>query len=333
MTKSAVSMNFKERMKPVPRSAVYTEEDYFVWCGTMFKFNNAYYMIYSRWEKSKGFHAWVTDSTICLARSATVDGAFTHLKVLFDYRGNTPAERRVLHNPTAVVHGGRVYLYFMMNYGTGDWWEHRNRQRIGAAWTDDPEGEWTRLSDPVLDITPGSFDSLMTSNPSVTPMPDGRFLMVYKAVSAEGEFPRGGAVVCGAAIGDTPLGPFRKTGKPLFVNPLESWSVEDPFIWHENGYFYALLKDYHGYFTKVKGHWSSSTALFRSENGIDWEPDPLHPLAYTNDLEFEDGTVRLHSLERPQIFFEDGKARCLLCAGRLTGDSDSTFNVRIPLSD
>ena len=38
-------MDFKKRIKIVPKANLYTEEDYFVWCGTMFKFNDAYYMI------------------------------------------------------------------------------------------------------------------------------------------------------------------------------------------------------------------------------------------------------------------------------------------------
>ena len=325
-------MDFKKRIKIVPKANLYTEEDYFVWCGTMFKFNDAYYMIYSRWEKSLGFGAWVTDSKVCLAKSDTLEGQFHHVKELFDYRGNSPEERRVIHNPAAIVYEGKVYLYFMMTYGTGDWWENRNRQRIGVAYSDDPEGEWVRLPNPAIDITPGGIDSLMTSNPTATIMPDGKILMIYKAVSNEGELPKGGAVIIGAAVADSPLGPFHKYGKPQFVNPEAAWSVEDPFVWYEDGWYYALAKDYNGYFTKVKTHWSGSTALFRSQNGLDWEPDPEHPLAYLNELEFDDGEkVTLQSLERPQIFIEDGKTKALLCACKYNKDDNVTYNVKIPL--
>ena len=324
-------MDFRKRIKTVPRANLYTEEGYYIWCGTMFRFMDAYYMIYSRWEKEKGFSAWVSDSKVCLARSETAEGRFRHVKTLFDYAGNTPEERRVIHNPAAIVVRGRVYIYFMMNYGCGDFWEHRNRQRIGAAFTDDPEGEWTCLPNPVIDITPGGIDSLMTSNPTVSEMPDGRFLMLYKAVSADGELPRGGSVIIGAATAESPLGPFRKYGKPQFVNPGDPWSVEDPFVWVEDGRFYALVKDYHGYFTGVTTAWSGSTALFVSENGLDWHPDPDHPLAYTNELEFDDGPVSFSSLERPQMYLENGKPRFLLCACRFRKDDDTTYNLKIPL--
>jgi len=324
-------MDFRKRIRPVPRTKLFTEEGYYIWDGSVFKFKDTYYMVYSRWDAALGFDAWVTDSAVCLAKADSLDGPFVHVKELFDNGGNSPTERRVTHNPTVLVHEGRIYVYFMMNYGTGDWWEHRNRQRVGVAYTDDPEGEWVRLPNPVIDITPGGIDSLMTSNPTATVMPDGKILMVYKAVSNEGQLPKGGAVICGAAVADSPLGPFRKYGKPLFANPEHPWSVEDPYIWYEDGWYYALAKDFNGYFTKVADTWSGSTALFRSQNGLDWEPDPEHPLAYLNELEFEDGNQKFHRLERPQLYFEDGKAKELLCACLINSGDPTSYNVRIPL--
>lgn len=89
-------MDFRKRIKTVPRANLYTEEGYYIWCGTMFRFRDAYYMIYSRWEKEKGFSAWVSDSKVCLARSETAEGRFRHVKTLFDYAGNTKELRRMV---------------------------------------------------------------------------------------------------------------------------------------------------------------------------------------------------------------------------------------------
>ncbi len=64
-------------------------------------------------------------------------------------------------------------------------WLHRNNQRIGVAVANDPNGPWKRFDKPVLDITYNDDtapDALMTSNPSVCQMKDGKILMVYKAV-------------------------------------------------------------------------------------------------------------------------------------------------------
>ena len=138
-------------------------------------------------------------------------------------------------------------------------------------------------------------------------------------------------MVCGAAVAEEPLGPYIKSGRPLFVNPKHPWSVEDPFVWYEDEWFYALVKDYHGYFTGADTIWSGSTALFRSKDGLEWEQDPEHPLAFMNELEFDDGIKKFRSLERPQLFMENGKPRFLLCACRFEPDDGNTYNVRIPL--
>ena len=201
---------------------------------------------------------------------------------------------------------------------------------IGVATAEHPMGPWTHCKQPLIDISTNRFDSLMTSNPSVTVAPDGRFYMIYKAVHNNGNLPKGGAVVCGIAVADQPTGPFVKYGKPIMVNPENEWSVEDAFIWYEDGVFYSLAKDFQGFFTKAG---PKQVALFRSENGFDWVPDET-PLAFMRELHWADGTVTpLRNMERPQIYVEDGIPRVLLCAcaSEDTEIITDTFNVQIPL--
>ena len=64
----------------------------------------------------------------------------------------------------------------------------------------------------MLDVSDddAAADSLMTSNPSVCQRPDGKILMVYKAVGKAFPMPNGGPVVHMVAIGDSPTGPFKK---------------------------------------------------------------------------------------------------------------------------
>lgn len=215
----------------------------------------------------------------------------------------------------------------MVNTGSGDWWGHRNNQRVGVAYAADPEGEWTRLKEPVIDISEEGIDSLMTSNPTALVTKDDKILMVYKAVSKYGEMPKGGKVICGAAISESPLGPFKKYGKPIMENPENPWSVEDPYIWSENGKYYALVKDFQGYFTKTgKG----AVALFESENGFDWNISENY-LAFEKKLYLENEIKEVRNLERPQIYIENGKPKCLLCACMEYENAPTTFNIRIPL--
>jgi hypothetical protein len=219
----------------------------------------------------------------------------------------------------------------MGNYGTGEYWDNRNHQRIGVAEADSPEGPWRRFDRPVIDVSPSGHDSLVCSNPAVTQGPDGRFYMIYKAVENSGVLPKGGPVVCGTAVAPSPLGPFTKSKTPVMVNPEHDWSVEDAFLWYENDRFYALAKDFQGYFTKAgKKH----TALFESRDGFCWKLSPS-PIGFLRGITMEDGEVlKLANMERPQIYIEDGKPVALLCACLKEEDEEGmrhSFNVRLPL--
>ena len=319
-------MNFQSRLLPTSMEYAFSEEGYYVWCGTLLRHNGIYYLIYSRWQHEHGFEGWVTHSEICLAKTDSLLGRFTHVRVLF---GNEvqDGERLVFHNPTAIEWHGKYYLYYMTTRGTGDWWTHRNRQRIGVAYATSPEGEWTRAEEPVIDVSEAGFDSLMVSNPTALITPDDRILMVYKAVSKDGEMPIGGKVVCGVATASSPLGPFCKSGHPIMENPNHPWSVEDPYVWREGGRYYALVKDFHGYFTRTP---TGATALFESEDGFDFRP-AAHPLAFERTLYLADESKEVFRLERPQLYMEDGAPKCLLCACLERENAPTSFNIRIPL--
>jgi len=140
--------------------------------------------------------------------------------------------------------------------------------------------------------------------------------------------PKGGKVLCGVAYAESPLGPFVKDGAPVMENPENPWSVEDPYIWTENGKYYALVKDFHGYFTKTDGR---AVALFTSDNGHDWACDSKHPLALRTRLNLGDREEDVFYLERPQLFFEDGKCKLILLACMEKENDTVTYNIRIPL--
>ena len=151
--------------------------------------------------------------------------------------------------------------------------------------------------------------------------------MVYKAVSKYGTLPKGGKVLCAAAQAEHPCGPFIKYGKPIMENPQDRRSVEDPYIWSEDGKYFALVKDFNGYFTNTNHR---AVATFVSENGIDWNCSE-NPLAFMPQLNYGDEIVNVHYLERPQIYIENGKCVFLLCACMEHENASTTFNIRIPL--
>lgn len=326
-------MDFPKRLGKYKRSAAFSLDGYYVWCGTMTRGDDGlYYMYFSFWEKRLGFDAWVTHSKIGYAVATDPFGEMEYCGIALDGRG-FGWDADCVHNPSVIKHNGKYYLYYMGNYGNGEYWDHRNHQRVGVAVADSPKGPFRRFDEPVIDVSPTGHDSLMTSNPSVTEGPDGRFYMIYKAVENNGKLPKGGAVVCGIAVADAPVGPFSKHPTPIMVNPENEWSVEDAFIWYEGDRFYSLAKDFQGYFTKMgKKH----VALFESRDALDWQLSD-NPIGYLRGLEAEDGEhIALSNMERPQIYIEDGKPIALLCACMLEEDYAElrhSFNVRLPIID
>ena len=105
------------------------------------------------------------------------------------------------------------------------------------------------------------------------------------------------------------------------------FAAEDPFIWCDGRRYWAIVKDNAGHFTGA----GKSTALWQSDDGLDWQL-AKHPLVATTEIAWEDGAKqRQHSLERPQLFFENGLPTVLLFATDDDKNRQHSFNVRLPL--
>ena len=245
----------------------------------------------------------------------------------------------------------KYYLYYMGTTApdhitdgpsgySPDWWEYRNRQQIGVAVAESPNGPWTRFDLPVLapsrDIK--SWDSLLITNPSVCADISGRIIMVYKSVKyTDGNMrDRQGPVKHLAAYSESPPGPFIKIEKPIFTNPQkpsdDSFIAEHPFIWYSksDSRFMAVVRDIEDVFSGE----ADGLALFESKNGLnDWAPSE-YPIVLKSSFKWEDGTQSVSRVERPWLMFdEDGKPVMLCGATRLSsGDECSnSANVMIPL--
>ena len=117
------------------------------------------------------------------------------------------------------------------------------------------------------------------------------------------------------------------------VNPENNWSVEDPFIWYGGDRYYALVKDFQGYFTRSGGSTQrGAVALFESKDGVDWQPSE-YPLAFERKLYYPDRTLDVANLERPQLYFEGEVPRLLICACSVDAEHNDVFSVRIPLRE
>jgi len=341
--KKETSPDFKIEFGKVAHQSVFSGADSMShWGGSVVKGDDGmYHMLYSRWPKAIGWE-WVTRSEIAHAVSESPFGPFRHVDVALPPRGVEYWDGMCTHNPTVHKFNGKYYLYYMGNRGDDVLvstpgkaminWVHRNNQRIGVAVADSPAGPWKRFDQPVLDITRNdslAHDALMTSNPSVCQMADGKILMIYKAVGKKSPPPSGGPVVHMVAIADSPTGPFVKYPDPVFTFPGEEFPAEDPYIWYQEGRYRAIVK-------RIRHEGKQrifSLVHYDSMDGIHWEKAKHFEIS-DRVLTWEDGKVqKFDHLERPQVLVENGEPIALYCAADTYDENHvrQSFNVQIPL--
>ncbi len=295
---------------PTPQQK-FAVDDYFVWCGAPTKgADDKYHLFYSRWPVKVGFApGWAIHSEIAYAVSDSPFGPFRHVNVALSARGRKFWDGSVTHNPNVFQKDGQYYLIYTGNYGNGRYAVHRNHQRVGMAVSEKPEGPWTRFDKPIVDVSPDktAFDSLCTTNPAACVRPDGKILLIYKAVEyAEGK-EMGGKVRYGAAIAERPEGPYVKMPGRIFEaegDTSKHWMLaEDPFIWFSKKYgnrYYAVARDVVGLFTGAK----AGIALFQSADGLRWEA-AKNPKVLGGTFAWQDGAQSPKNIERPALLIEN----------------------------
>ncbi len=313
--------------RPVDATYRFAEPGWHVWCGSVQALpDGRYTLFYSRWRIEHGFDAWVDRSEIARAEGPAPWGPFTHVETVLTREDSQAWDAHNFHNVTVRHYDGRYFLYYTGNHGDGEWWSHRNNQRVGVAVADTLQGPWRRLSAPLIDVSADSWDSLCVANPSVTDTADGRYLMVYKGVT-DGPRPFGSRVLHGMAFSDTPVGPFVKNPEPCFQIPGAKFAFEDPFLWREGDTYRCLMKDMNG----VPGSCKCATLLFESADGVSWQADRFSLIATPHfSRTTADGTVTItevERLERPS-YFHDGKSASLSFAVKEFTDAPSFLVFR-----
>ncbi len=301
---------------------------YHTWCASMARSNDGKCHLYaSAWPVETGHDGWVTHSSIVHAVSDSPLGPFEFCSVVLGPQEADVWDRDVAHNPTIIQANGKWYLYYTGNRGNGEFWNHRNHQRIGVAVASHPQGPFERAEPVLLPGKEGTWDDLLTTNPSCTQTPDGRFIMIYKAVSCQGDAPRYGPVRHGVAFSSSPTGPFEKHPEPIFPCADVFFAAEDPFLWCQNGKLFCILKDMGHHFSVHE----RALVLFSSGDGIHWAPEE-HPVVITRRIVQTDGAhTEYDRLERPQLYLENGVPRVLYVAVKPTRDSDESYNIHLPV--
>lgn len=341
----ARDLDLGARVQPLPAANRFGVDGYHVWCGAPVKSpDGKYHLFYSRWPASAGFApGWALRSEIAYAVADKPDGPYKHVNVALPPRGINPTtgqkywDADVTHNANAFFYHGKFYLYYMGEYGDGkDYPMHRNHQRVGVAMATNPAGPWTRLDQPIVDISgdKSSFDSLCVTNPAACLRPDGGVVLIYKAVQYIEGKAMGGNVRFGVAMADKPEGPYVKKPGHIFEaeNPGKHWMVaEDPFIWFSAKYgnrYYAVARDVVGTFSGSSG----GLCLFQSDDGLDWKPS-AHPKVLGGSYPLADGSTSSTKIERPFVLIENGEPTHLFgAADGYPKNGRVSTNVQFPIA-
>ena len=147
----------------------------------------------------------------------------------------------------------------------------RVKNQVGLAWSDSPDGPWTKSEEPILSpadngiwkgekqdrhavIKKGDFDSHKVHDPCILPF-KGKFYLYYKGEQMGEEITFGGRQIRhGVAIADNPRGPYIKSP----YNPISN-SGHEICVWPYNGGIAALI-----------------TTDGPEKNTIQWAPDGIN---------------------------------------------------------
>lgn len=321
-------LNFNALIQKTKPYSVLKHDDYYVWGASMVSTpDGIYHLFYSRWPKASEFKGWLPESEIAYATSNSPLGPYTYQKTILKGFGGGFWNEQAAHNPHIKYFDGKYYLYFISHhkkdYGLGARRNLTYGQRIGVAVADSPEGPWQVQDKALIDYQEGKAAHGYMVNPSVCQRPDGTYVMMFKSRPEGSEKSEEFTAIQCIATAKNPEGPFTIAEQPTLTEA----TAEDPFIWFQEGKYYAIADDQYGDYLKV----DRGLVLFQSEDGFNWEVSE-NPLVSYPQIEWENGTItKLKHLERPQIWFDNqGKPAVLFCAAMLL-DDDLSFNVHIPL--
>lgn len=162
-------------------------------------------------------------------------------------------------------------MYYLVYQTVKSPYNVRVKNQVGLAWSNSPNGPWTKSEDPVLSpadngiwkgeqdnrfnvVKKGDFDSHKVHDPCIIPY-EGKFYLYYKGEQMGEEITFGGRQIRhGVAISDNPKGPYVKSP----YNPISN-SGHEICVWPYNGGIASLI-----------------TTDGPEKNTMQWSPDGIN---------------------------------------------------------
>jgi hypothetical protein len=283
----------------------------------------------ARWPGKIPFdQAWRRYSEIAHYVAPRPEGPFTYVDTIG--KGVGKGWNAVgYHNPNIRQVGDKYAIVFISNDGGP---RHGPNQRIGMMTADHLNGPWGLVPDETKPLLSPPDDTKIwchgsgcgVNNPSLLPLPNGKFHLYFKAQSN-----RGKGVSMGVAIADRLEGPYVIQKDPITANDR---TIEDgyAFIWRDH--VCLMTTDNHGILERGGG------LIWVSKDGINFEERPLsgyHHLGGFYLKNHRPKNIKHHytaqtKFERPQLLLDKhGEPAYLYCPSGSALDGSNGTNAYV----
>ena len=279
---------------PAVKGSGFAMDGYHIWCGSVLKEGDTYYLFAARWKKEKSFHlGYLTDSEIVMAKTDDLSKPFQFVKTIIGKRDGGYWDSMMAHNPYIIKIGDEYVLYYIGSPDGGT-----VTRKIGFAHTKDLYGEWIR-SNKAIDLPPDANNpcAVLTENDEILLyFRDGNLkVSVAKAMRYDGDY---------AVLND---------------NIFPESGMEDMFVYRTKNGYEMLVEDGAGYYTGLL----YSGAWFASKDGVVWDRENAR-MAYDFHVTYDDGSeLVLQRRERPFLLM-DGARTYLFNAAKINGETQRT---------
>lgn len=266
-------------------------EGYYVWCGSMIKEGDTYYLFAARWPKEYKFpEGYLNYSEIVLATTKDLAKPFQFEKVLITKREGDYWDSAMAHNPYIFRTEEGYALYYIGSPDGGV-----ETRAIGFATSKSLTDGWVR-SDKAFVLPQDA------NNPCPVQTPEGDWLLYFRDTNCH----------VSVARGKSYKGPFEVVAYDLYPEG----GVEDMFIYWNGQEYVMIAEDCVGAYTGLGKGGLKCT----SKDGIHWPKENIEQ-AYDFHVKYNDGSeLVLQRRERPTIFF-DGDRQYLVTTAKINGEN------------
>ncbi len=294
-------VSYYYKLKPAADGTGFKMDGYYIWCGSVIKEDDYYYLFAARWKKEHTFpDGYMTNSEIVLAGTDDLNKPFKYIKTIISKRDGNYWDSMMAHNPYIIKIDNEYVLYYI---GSPD--GKFETRTIGYATSLSLDGEWKRCDTPIK-LPPDA------NNPCVINTEENGLMLYF----------RDGNLRVSVAKAERYDGEYTVVRDSIF----QKGKIEDMFVYNDGTEYIMIAEDNDGVYTGL----SKGGVRFTSPNGLDWD-DSNAVAAYGFDIEYTSGAKELlQRRERPMILFDDDKQYLFTTAkangaDRLTGGD--TWNM------